>query len=423
MSLKPRALLVALRSDRPGAVDVEESLGELSLLTEAAGAEVHGVLVQRRDDPDPATFVGSGKLAEVAAEAESLRVHVVIFDDPLSPAQLRNIEGVVGCLVLDRNQVILDIFACRARTREGKLEVELAQLEYLLPRLGGRGVDLSRLGAGIGTRGPGETKLEDDRRKIRARIAKIRRALEKIVSHRREQGRRRRLSQRPSIALVGYTNGGKSTLFRSLTGEEVMVSSQPFSTLDPLIRRLPLPNGQTALLSDTVGFIRKLPHGLVVAFRATLEEVREADVLLNVIDVSAVDPDEQVAAVEEVLAELELGKMPRIDVLNKTDRLDDPSVAEAMLPRFRHAVATSAIEEQGLDELLARIVEVLGEGGASCLFRIPQDEGAAIADLYEHGKVLRRWYDDGVVVIRAEVAPSLVDRYRSYVVDEAPGSI
>ncbi|MFQ5743140.1 MAG: GTPase HflX [Acidobacteriota bacterium] len=417
--MSPRALLVAVCTTPTAIVDADELLAELRLLAVAAGAEVAGTIVQRRQEPDPSTFIGKGKLEELMEVCNRQQTAVVIFDEPLSPAQLRNVENALGRLVMDRSQLILDIFACRARSREGQYQVELAQLQYLLPRLSGRGVDLSRLGGGIGTRGPGETKLETDRRKIRNRIGKIRRELARVDAQRQVQGRRRRDSAQPSIALVGYTNAGKSTLFRSLTGEEVLVSSQPFSTLDPLIRRLSLPNGQTALVSDTVGFIRKLPHSLVAAFRATLEEVTEADLLLNVVDASVTEPEEQVEAVEEVLGELDVGHLPRIDVLNKTDLLEDDGEIAGMLPRFRQAVAVSAVTGKGRDELLARIVEVLCSARPATIFKIPQDDGAVIADLYEQGRVLRRWYDGGAVLLRAEVAPLLARRYRSYVVDES----
>jgi len=418
--------MVGLRTAEPPRVEVDESLEELDLLLAAAGAEVVGRIVQRRDHPEPATFIGTGKLEELAALAQEREAHVVVFDDPLSPAQLGNIENDVDRLVLDRTQLILDIFATRAHSREGNLQVELAQLEYLLPRLVGRGVDLSRLGGGIGTRGPGETKLEVDRRKIRRRISRIRSELESVEQQRKVQGRQRRESDTPALALVGYTNAGKSTLFRALTGEEVLVSRQPFSTLDPLVRRIHLPDGRETLLSDTVGFINKLPPFLVAAFRATLEEVRQADLLLNVIDGSAlarerasgtVDPDEQVESVEEVLGELHLRDLPRIDVLNKVDLLDDRAVIDAILPRFDEAVAVSAATGEGLDRLRGRLVEVLGRRPRA-LFRIPQEDGDVIAEVYRGGRVLRRWYDGGQVLLRAEVAPLLLQRYSEYVVEE-----
>lgn len=426
MRQKPRAIMVGLRTAEPPRVEVDESLAELRLLLEASGAVVVDQVVQRREHPEPATFIGTGKLEELARLAEERDAHVVVFDDSLSPAQLGNIENQVDRLVLDRTQLILDIFATRAHSREGNLQVELAQLEYLLPRLVGRGVDLSRLGGGIGTRGPGETKLEIDRRKIRRRIARIRDDLELVERQRKVQGRRRRSSETPALALVGYTNAGKSTLFHSLTGEEVVVSGQPFSTLDPLVRRMALRDGREALLSDTVGFINKLPPFLVAAFRATLEEVREADLLLNVIDASTLarerrsgtmDPDEQVESVEEVLGELDLRHLPRIDVLNKIDLLDDRGAVEAVLPRFAEAVAVSAARGEGLDDLRVKIVEVLGRRPRA-LFRIPQEEGDVIAEVYRGGRVLRRWYDDGQVLLRAEVAPLLLQRYSRYVVEE-----
>ncbi|NWG12994.1 MAG: GTPase HflX [Acidobacteria bacterium] len=344
-----RAGLVGCFFARRGRARAEESLLELEALASAAGAMVVERVLQERPAPDPAFFVGRGKADELRQVAQALGLDLLIFDDELSPGQQRNLENRTDCKILDRTQLILDIFARRARTREGKLQVELAQLNYLLPRLVGKGTMLSRLGAGIGTRGPGETRLEMDRRRIRNRIALLRREIERVGRHRQQQRSRRQGVPVPVAALVGYTNAGKSTLFNALTRAGTVEGRQLFSTLDPLLRRVELRNGTEIVLSDTVGFIRKLPHDIVAAFRATLEEVREADLLLHVIDRSNPHWRDQAAAVEEVLTELGAQNKPVIDVYNKADLL--PEGSHPMRPLGRDSVLISARTGFGLPDL------------------------------------------------------------------------
>jgi GTP-binding protein HflX len=336
-----RAFLVGLAFGSSGRGQAEASLAELDHLASSAGARVVGSLLQSRRRPDAATLIGSGKVRDLQAACAASSADLVLFDENLSPAQQRNIERVVGCKTLDRTQLILDIFARRARTREGRLQVELAQLEYLLPRLAGQGVLLSRLGGGIGTRGPGETKLESDRRRIRRRIQSVRREIEDMRRRRRTNREARKRAELPIVALVGYTNAGKSTLFNALTRAEAAVSSQLFMTLDPLIRRCALGGGRGVLLVDTVGFIQKLPHQLVAAFRATLEEVVAADLLLHVMDASAEDGARRETAVAAVLGELGAGESPCLRVLTQADRLES-SRARALGQADPEAVLVSA---------------------------------------------------------------------------------
>jgi len=332
---------------------VEDSLNELALLANTAGAEVAYSTIQERDTYDPAYLIGRGKVEELSRLCRQEDANLVIFDDDLTPAQVRNLEEAIGVKVLDRTELILDIFAQRAKTKEGRLQVELAQLRYLLPRLVGKGLTLSRLGGGIGTRGPGEMKLEIDRRRIRERIKRIEKALEKV-------GRTRQLHRRsrigiPTLALVGYTNAGKSTLFNALTKADAKTDDKPFVTLDPLIRKIHLPGGGEVFISDTVGFIRKLPHHLVAAFRATLEEVREADLLLHVIDASSNDMEEQIESVNSVLEKLEALHLPVIYVYNKIDRLEDPLSFRKRFLNRRDGVAISALYGDGIADLLEKI--------------------------------------------------------------------
>src|SRR5215472_6741787 len=322
VAARERAALVGLVTGTMRRHGAERSMDELAGLAEAAGAEVVLRVLQDRPKPDPSTFLGAGKIKLLAASCSEMRVDVVIFDNELSPAQLRHIEEEVDTKTIDRTQLILDIFARRAKTREGKLQVELAQLKYMLPRLVGAASALSRLGGGIGTRGPGETKLETDRRRIRHRVSVLSDEIETVRRRRAQLRERRHKSSVPTVALVGYTNAGKTTLFNALTGDDAVASNALFVTLDPLVRRVRLPDRRELLASDTVGFIGRLPHSLVAAFRATLEEVAEADLLLHVIDASAPDRDRHIAAVLTVLHEVGAERVPAIDVFNKCDRLD-----------------------------------------------------------------------------------------------------
>src|SRR5437870_5461695 len=332
------------------------ALDELRELAASAGARIIGEVIQHRDRPDPATFIGKGKVEELREEVLVEGVDVVIFDDELSPSQAKNLEEALDTKVVDRTGLILDIFARRARTKEGKLQVELAQLEYRLTRLAGYREYLSRLGGGIGTRGPGETKLEMDRRQIRHRISTLKREIEQIRKHRQLHRERRRRDQLPLVSLVGYTNAGKSTLFRALSKEDTLVSKRLFSTLDTLIRRIQLGQNFPILISDTVGFIRKLPHQLVSAFRATLEEVVEADLILHVIDASDPDREEKQQTVLDVLKEIGAAGHPMLKVYNKADLLPSPGPSGHSLPDGE-GLLVSAVSGEGLDQLVSAIVD------------------------------------------------------------------
>lgn len=399
--------------------DARESLAELKTLAESAGAKVVGDLLQRRDRPDPATLIGAGKLQEIAGAAASVNADVLLFDHDLSPSQQRNIEKIVERRVIDRTQLILDIFARHARTREGQLQVELAQLHYLMPRLAGRGIEMSQLGGGIGTRGPGETQLETDRRKIARRVRHLEQQIENVRRTRAQQRQRRESVPVATVALVGYTNAGKSTLFNALTKAGVLSSAKMFATLDPTIRAIELPSRRKVLLSDTVGFIRNLPHTLVSAFRATLEEVQRASLILHVSDASSRLSDEQDAQVELVLKELEAEKKPRLRVMNKLDLLDD-EVGQSLLANAARegskAVYVSAIEGIGLDRLRDRIDAMIEEDPVSRVhLRIPQKEGRTLAMLEARTRIYSRNYQNGAVEFEADAPESIVRRVRQFV--------
>lgn len=414
---KERAALVGLFSSASRQFDPEHSLDELAGLAGAAGATVVLRLLQERPKPDPATFLGSGKVVSLAAACDELDVGVVIFDNELTPAQLRNLEEALGRKVLDRTQLILDIFARRARTREGKLQVELAQLKYLMPRLVGSSTALSRLGGGIGTRGPGETKLETDRRRIRHRISILSKDIDTVRKRRTQLRERRHKAAVPTVALVGYTNAGKTTLFNSLTGNQAVASNALFVTLDPLVRKVLLPDRRELLVSDTVGFIERLPHSLVAAFRATLEEVAAADLLLHVIDASSPDRERHIAAVRTVLAEIGADRVPSVEVFNKCDRLDEGERARirAVNPG---ALCVSAITGEGRDDLVAAMEGRLALGTAHVTLEFDSGEADRdrIAQLYRVGRILRHVATDGRVSIEAEVPRRVLDRFTSAVV-------
>jgi GTPase len=398
--------------------DAEESLAELHTLAESAGAQVVGEILQHRDRIDPATLIGAGKLEEIARAAASVNAGLLLFDHDLSPSQQRNIESVVHRRVIDRTQLILDIFARHARTREGQLQVELAQLQYLLPRLAGRGVEMSQLGGGIGTRGPGETQLETDRRKIARRVRHVEQQLANVRRIRAQQRRRRESAPVATVSLVGYTNAGKSTLFNALTGAGVLSSPKMFATLDPTIRSVELPSKRKVLLSDTVGFIRSLPHTLVSAFRATLEEVQRASLILHVSDASSRLSAEQDAQVETVLKELGAESKPRLRVMNKVDLLDE-EVGESLTAdasRGGRTLYVSAVEGTGLDHLLQRIDEMIEEDPISRVhLRVPQKEGKTLALLESRARIYSRQYKDGLVVLEADAPESVVRRVREFV--------
>jgi GTP-binding protein HflX len=396
-----RAFLIAV--EIPGADslwDAHDSLDELAALARTAGAEVVGSAVQRLARPNSALYVGRGRAHEIAAMRAELDLDLLIVDDELSPTQQRNLEGLTDLRVIDRTALILDIFAQHARTREGQLQVELAQLEYRLPRLTGRGKDLSRVGGGsrgsggsgvggaIGVRGPGETKLEIDRRRIRSRIAEVRRSLEGVRQQRAQQRRQRAAQAIPTVAIVGYTNAGKSTLFNALTSAHVMAENKLFATLDPTTRQVALPGGQQILLSDTVGFIQKLPTTLVAAFRATLEEVVEADALLEVVDATHENAVEQSQTVNDVLEALGASDKPRITALNKIDLLADPASLDSSI--YPNAVAVSAVRGRGLEALLARIGEALTEDMLYLRALVPYSRGDLLEQWRRRGRVVRQ---------------------------------
>ena len=400
--------------------DADESLAELRTLAGSAGAKVVGEILQRRDRPDPATLIGAGKLEEIAGAAASVNADLLLFDHDLTASQQRNIERIVKRRVIDRTQLILDIFARHARTREGQLQVELAQLQYMLPRLAGRGIEMSQLGGGIGTRGPGETQLETDRRKIYRRVRHVEQQLENVRRIRAQQRQRRESAPVATVALVGYTNAGKSTLFNALTRAAVLASPRMFATLDPTIRAVVLPSKRKILLSDTVGFIRSLPHTLVSAFRATLEEVQRASLILHVSDAGSRLSAEQDAQVELVLKELEVEKKPRLRVMNKVDLLD-VEVAENLIADSQRSgsntVYVSAAEGTGLDRLLARIDSLIDEDRISRLHvRIPQGEGRVLAMLEAKARIYSRAYQDGAVDLDVEVPESVARKVRGWVV-------
>ncbi len=412
---RERAALVGLLNDASRHFDPDHVLDELGGLASAAGADVVLRIMQDRPRPDPATFLGSGKVKSLALACDELAVDVVIFDNELSPAQLRNLEGALGRKVVDRTQLILDIFARRARTREGKLQVELAQLKYLLPRLVGSSEALSRLGGGIGTRGPGETKLETDRRRIRHRISVLGDEIDTVRRRRTQLRERRQKGAVPTVALVGYTNAGKTTLFNSLTGNHAVASDALFVTLDPLVRKVRLPDRRELLVSDTVGFIERLPHSLVAAFRATLEEVAAADLLLHVIDASSPDRDRHIDAVRTVLAEVGADKVPSFDVFNKYDALDAGERARlrALNPG---ALCVSALKGEGRDEIIAVMEGRLGLDTTRVRLEFDEGQREQIALAYRLGRILSHVVSDGHVAIDAEVPRRLLDRFAAAVV-------
>jgi GTPase len=410
---RERALLAALKLPKQHRFEVEESLDELGRLAESAGAEVVGRMTQERRAPTPRLYFGKGKVDELKASSEREGANLMISDDALSPVQERNLGGSLGLKVIDRTALILDIFAQRARTMEGKLQVELAQLSYLLPRLVGQWKHLERLGGGIGTRGPGETQLESDRRMIRHRIEKIRGELGRVRVHRRLLRDRRKAAGVPVVALVGYTNAGKTTLLNHLTGSEHTAADRLFVTLDPAARLVSRASRAPFILTDTVGFIRKLPHQLVAAFKATLEELEEADVLLHVVDASHPGLEEQMEAVEALLGELELGRRPTIVALNKVDRLEPGAALGALVERF-DGVAVSARTGEGMDALLDRIERALRPGVERVTLRIPYRDGTAIAQCYERGRVLSRSDDVDGILLEVELPPRLLGPLEPY---------
>jgi len=384
-----KALLVALDLGGRSTQGVSPSLDELELLVDTAGSQVVGRVVQRRDHPDVATFVGRGKVQELKSLARDLGADAAIFDDELSPAQQRNLEEKLGLKVLDRTIVILDIFAQHAQSREGKAQVELAQLTYLLPRLRGWGAALSRQAGGIGTRGPGETQLEVDRRKLNRRITKLRGDLRDFEKTRRLKSKGRERRQAPTAALVGYTNAGKSTLLNRMTGADVLVADQLFATLDPTARRLALPDGRSAVATDTVGFVAKLPTQLIEAFKSTLEETLRADLLLHVVDAAHDEAEAQILAVDRVLAEIDADRVPRLLVLNKADAAD-PDTLAALRRDHPEAAVVSAATGEGVDALVHRVAGLLPPARRVVEALVPYSRAEVVAQIHREGEVLKR---------------------------------
>lgn len=406
-----RAYLVAVEADEHDTMwGVEDSLNELAALARTAGAQVMGTLIQRLPHPDPLTYVGKGKAQELRDQVQQLNCSLAIFDHELSPNQQRALEKLLNVRVVDRTALILDIFAQHARTREGRLQVELAQLEYRLPRLAGREVEYTRQGGGsrgagagsaggaIGVRGPGETRLEIDRRRIRSRIAELKDEIEEVRAQRALHRQQRIAQAIPVVAVVGYTNAGKSTLFNALTEAGVLAENKLFATLDPITRHIVLPGNQEALLTDTVGFIQKLPTRLIAAFRATLEEVIEADLLLQVVDISHENAIEQSETVNEVLEELDAHDKPEVTALNKIDQLDDP--AEIDISLYPNAVPVSALQQEGLDALLQKLAEVLASSMDHVQVMIPFQRGELVELFHRRGRVdIERHEDNGTFIV------------------------
>ena len=408
---KEKALLVSVDT---GEFDAEVSIDELEELAHTAGAEILGKLIQKRERPEAATFVGAGKLAEIIAFCSAQDVDLLIFDSELTPSQQRNLEKLTGVRVIDRTMLILDIFAARARTGEGKLQVELAQLKYSLPRLAGQGQSLSRLGGGIGTRGPGESKLESDRRHINRRIQKLEEQLRELEKRRDLLRRRRRKDGVQTVAIVGYTNAGKSTLMNALTKAGVLAEDKLFATLDPTSRALTLPDGRKVMLVDTVGLIRRLPHKLVEAFKSTLEEAAQASVILNVCDASDEHCSEHLEVTKKLLDELGCASTPVVSVMNKCDLVGNIY----SMPTFGKTVLISALCERGFDELLAAIQKELPQTRKTASLLIPFKNGAAAARIRDEGVVHEEEYREDGLFMRATVEMSLLDEYKEWIIDD-----
>jgi GTP-binding protein HflX len=419
-----RALLIGLEKEGVSKWDLRDSMEELAELASSAGAEVVDTVTQKLQKPTAPYYIGRGKAEAIKDSLQDRQVTSIIFDDELSPAQGRNLENLLARKVLDRTQLILDIFAQRARSREGRLQIELAQLQYLLPRLTRMWHHLSRQTGGIGTRGPGETQLEVDRRRVQERIARLERELEAVRKTRAVQRQGRKRHQWPVAAVVGYTNAGKSTLLNLLTGADVVTEDRLFATLDPTTRSFVLPNKQRVLLTDTVGFLRKLPHTLIESFKATLEEVSEADLLIHIVDLSHPRVDEQMQAVDAVIKELDAFGKQTLIVFNKIDNLEVPSqnygaasnreLVEAYLKRFPGSVAISARTGENVTELVRALQEALASWRLRSRFRIPASESALVAEIHRVGHVLELRYENNDALVVAHVPPELAQKLDRY---------
>jgi GTP-binding protein HflX len=417
-SFREKIVLVGMTVPPESETDTDAHLDELSLLVDTAGADEAARVKQRRDHPDPATFIGKGKAEELREISLEVDADTVVFDDELSPAQSRNLEKILGRTAIDRTAVILDIFAQNAHTQEGKAQVELAQLRYRLPRLRGRGLGLSQQAGGIGTRGPGETQLEVDRRRLVRRMTKLESELRQLTETRRLQRKSRRRGRLASVSIVGYTNAGKSTLLNRLTDAGVLVEDRLFATLDPRTRRLALPGGESVLLSDTVGFVRKLPHQLVEAFRSTLEVVKESDLVLHVVDCSAPDPELQMDAVRVVLDEIGAGDVPELLAFNKADVSPE---AKRLAERHAGSVTISALTGEGIEGLL----ETLGDRLRAMLrvveLVVPYERGDVLAAVHREGEVLVETHDEFATTVRVRVDQVGAARFREFVVGDGVG--
>jgi GTP-binding protein HflX len=412
-SFRERIVLVGVTIPPATEEESEASLDELALLVDTAGADEAARVLQRRDRPDPATYVGKGKVEELREISQAVDADTVVFDDDLTPAQSRNLEKALGRTAIDRTAVILDIFAQNAHTQEGKAQVELAQLRYRLPRLRGRGTGLSQQAGGIGTRGPGETQLEVDRRRLLRRMTKLEAELRELSQNRRTQRKARARSRLHSVSLVGYTNSGKSSLLNRLTDAGVLVEDRLFATHDPRTRRLELPGGEAVLCSDTVGFVRKLPHQLVQAFQATLEVVKESDLLVHVVDAASPDPDGQIEAVRGVLAEIGAADVPELMAFNKADIAVE---AKRLVERYPGSVAISALTGDGVDGLLQAVGDRLRALARIVELVVPFDRGDVVAAVHREGEVMVEAHEEGGTRLRARLDEAGVARFRPFVV-------
>jgi len=399
---RQKALLVTVVGDGATPAVIDDSLAEMKRLVDTAGSDVVDVVTQRKQHPDPATYLGKGKASELAGLGKALDIDLLVVDGELSPVQQRNLQQIFEVDVVDRVALILDIFALHATSRAGMAQVELAMLHYRLPRLRGKGIELSRLGAGIGTRGPGETKLETDRRRVLQRISHLERQLKELATVRATQRKARQRSESPSAALVGYTNAGKSSLLNALTGSDVLVEDQLFSTLDATVRRVAMPSGREALLSDTVGFVRDLPHQLIESFRSTLEEAVDTDLLLHVVDASADQPERQIAAVRETLESIDAHKIPELLLLNKTDAIS-PVALKRLVNLHPDAVVVSALTGTGLQQLLGRVEDAVTPEAQDLELLIPFDRGDLVARIHDVAEILSESHEEGGTHIKARV--------------------